>query len=319
MNDDQKPLVLIVDDEAQMRRFVRLALSSRGLSHHRSGERRRGHPGGHGLYTGRRAVRSRTPGQGWNRGDQAASRVEQPADHRPIRVRAGRVQGCGAGGGRRRLHHQALRGVRAHRPYPRRPPPLRDDARYDDRCGQHRRRHRGRPRQTPRHEEGRRGPPDEDGVQAARHAREARRHGADVPTSSRRSVGARTLRASAARSPRGGRTLPSRSRCVRAISRGSARSRALGSTTCFDDEGTFCASTCDSVSRYGSRGLGGGKYGPSSTVDPYHTHRRPVEARSMLGFQGPPSPSGEHAILRNLQYLSLAGLDLEGGGDAIDE
>ncbi len=30
MNDEQKPLVLVVDDEPQMRKFVRLALSSRG-------------------------------------------------------------------------------------------------------------------------------------------------------------------------------------------------------------------------------------------------------------------------------------------------
>src|SRR6478672_5152971 len=30
MTEEQKPLVLVIDDEPQMRRFVRLALSSRG-------------------------------------------------------------------------------------------------------------------------------------------------------------------------------------------------------------------------------------------------------------------------------------------------
>ena len=109
------PRVLVVDDEPQIVRALKVVLREAGFeavpaeTASRGARPRRGAPAGGGDRRPRAARRRR------RRGDAQAARVERDADPRALGGGRGGAEGEGAGGRRRRLHHQALRRARAGR------------------------------------------------------------------------------------------------------------------------------------------------------------------------------------------------------------
>ena len=118
------PSIVLIEDEPQIRRFLRATLTSQGYRAVRG--RRTGadglveaaHPPARRRHRRPRPARHRRP-----RGDPPAARVVRRADHRAVGARPGARQGRRARRRRRRLRQQAVRRRRAAGPHPRRPAP----------------------------------------------------------------------------------------------------------------------------------------------------------------------------------------------------
>ena len=103
------PVMVVIEDEPQIRRFLRATLASQG---YRLVEAVTGEDGlrrGGDAATGSHHPGSRPPRHGRARGHPATARVDRGPDHRPVGPRPGARQDRGPGRGRRRLREQALR------------------------------------------------------------------------------------------------------------------------------------------------------------------------------------------------------------------
>ena len=184
---EPSPIVLVVDDEIQIRRFLRTGFRAQRLRRPRSRHRRRSHPLGNAAADRPGHRRSRPARHGRRRGRRAHPLVVDRADHRAVGARHRGAEGASARDRRRRLRGQAVRhgriaGARARGVAP-------ADARGKRRAQGHRRSadHRSC---HPRGDAQRRAPhAHPQGISAAAGARPARRQRGHPPAPVEGSVG----------------------------------------------------------------------------------------------------------------------------------
>ena len=181
-----RPRVLVVDDERQILRALKVILREAGYEAIEAATVEEA--------LDRAAVRPPDaaivdlvlPDGERHRAVPAPARVDVDADHRAQRDRRGGREGRGARGRRRRLRDQAVRPARARGAARRRAAPRRRRAR---RAGHRGRRPASRPQRPRRAPRRRGGPPDADRVRPAARARAPPRPADDPPRAARRGLG----------------------------------------------------------------------------------------------------------------------------------